>query len=299
MKDRLEHMKSIGEDLDDCDLNEPDLRDPDPDVVRVDICQEDVVFDSSSMDSVLGEAHSIRQEIFLLQEEVELLVQHNEQVSTAVNDLTALKQDSNSIAQRIQKRGEALYTRLQHLGQLSQQLEEKEGPHAAVSRIARSQHATLTRAFHATVSEYNLAEENQKEVCRARLQRQASILGKKVTGEQLDQLVERGGEGWVELSQSLQTDGRSSNYALSEIKGRHEELIDLEARLTEVRDLFLQMAMLVEEQGCQINSIEANVCGTEEYIARVNVHIKKALEYKSKNCCWQFCSCFSRWRRPP
>lgn len=296
MKDRLEHMHAFCEDQEDY---QPDLCSPEHDVDMVEIHQEAMVFNSPSiMDRLLNEAHSMHQENCLLQQEVELLVQNNEQVTIAVNELSTLKQDSNSIAKRIHQRSEALYIRLKALGELSQQLEEKEGPYAAVTRIARSQHTTLTRAFHAIMSDFNQAEENQKEECRVRLQRQASILGKEVTGEQLDMLVEGGGEGWGELCHSLQTDGKSSQWALSEIQGRHKELVDLEDRLKEIRDLFLQMAMLVEEQGSMINSIEANVCGTQEYIDRVNVHIKKALEYKKKNPFQQCCACLPCCRTP-
>lgn len=278
---------------------QPELCSPEHDVDMMEIHQEAVVFHGSSiMDSLLKEAHSMRQENCLLQQEVELLVQNNEQVTIAVNELSTLKQDSNSIAKRIHERSEALYVRLKDLGERSQQLEETEGPYAAVTRIARSQHTTLSRAFHAIMSDFNQAEENQKEECRARLQRQASILGKEVTGEQLDLLVEGGGEGWGELCHSLQTDGKSSQWALSEIQGRHKELVDLEDRLKEIRDLFLQMAMLVEEQGSMINSIEANVCGTQEYIDRVNVHIKRALEYKRKNPFQQCCACLPCCRPP-
>uniref|UniRef100_A0AAZ3PJN8 t-SNARE coiled-coil homology domain-containing protein n=1 Tax=Oncorhynchus tshawytscha TaxID=74940 RepID=A0AAZ3PJN8_ONCTS len=241
----------------------------------VEISQEAVVFQASfssspTMDSILEEAHSMRQEISLLHLEVEHLVEHNERIGTTVRSLTIIKHDSNSIARGFHQHGEALYIRLQALGAQSCELEEKHGTKATVAHIAHSQHANLTRAFHATIAGYNQVEEAQREMCRSRLQRQASI-------------IENGGEGWGELSQSLQTEGHSSRWALCGIKGRHKELVELEARLREVHDLFQQMAMLVEEQGTMLNNIEANVCGTDEYIGRVNVEMKRALQYKRKN----------------
>lgn len=295
MRDMLERLQTISEEQEDY---EPEFYGPEYDVDKVTLSQQAVVFENSSaIDNILREAHSIRKEISLLHLEVERLSTHNERFGTSVRRLTLLKRDSDSIARRIQQRGEDLYARLQALGKESRQLEEKEGPHSAVSRIARVQHDTLTRAFHAAMSDYNEAEEMQRSTCRGRIQRQASIMGTEITDDQLDVMVDKGGEGWAELSQSLQVPGaRSSRWAMCEIKGRHKELVELEARLKEVHDLFLQMAVLVEEQGSMINNIEANVCKTEEHVEQINVHIKKALQYKRKNPFRQCCPCLSCWR---
>ncbi|XP_042359608.1 syntaxin-11-like [Plectropomus leopardus] len=295
MRDMLERLQTISEEQDDSEL---EFDGPEYDVDKGTLCPQAVVFEeSSAIDNILQEAYSIRKEISMLRLEVERLSTHNERFGTSVRRLTLLKKDSDSIARGIQQRGEALYVRLQALGKESSQLEEKEGPNAAVSRIARGQYDTLTRAFHDAMSDYNEAEEMQRRTCRGRIQRQASILGTEITDDQLDVMVDKGGEGWAELSQSLQTQGaRSSRWALCEIKGRHKELVELEVRLKEVHDLFLNMAMLVEEQGSMINNIEANVSGTEEYVERVNIEIKRALQYKRKNPFQQCCPCLPCWR---
>ncbi|XP_076612885.1 syntaxin-11-like [Chaetodon auriga] len=298
MRDMLERLQAISEEEEEVEGSEAEFYGSEYDVDKVTLSQQAVVFESSSaIDDILGEAHSIRKEISSLHLQVERLSTHNERFGTSVRRLTLLKKDSDSIARGIQQCGEALYARLQALGRQSRQLEEKEGPNSAVSRIARVQYDTLTRAFHAAMSDYNKAEEMQRNICRERIQRQASILGSEITDEQLDEMVHKGGEGWAELSQSLQTQGaRSSRWAMCEIKGRHKELVELEARLKEVHELFLQMAMLVEEQGSMLNNIEANVCKTEEYVEKINVDIKKALKYKRKNPFLQCCACLPCWR---
>lgn len=291
MRDMLDRLQAISEEQN----SEPDFYEPEVD--KITLSQQAVVFENSSaVDNVLKEAHSIRKDLSLLHLQVERLNKHNERFGTSVRRLTLLKKDSNSIARGIQQHGEALYVHLQALGKESRQLEEKEGPNSAVSRIARVQYDTLTRTFHAIMSDYSKAEEMQKVSCRQRIQRQASIMGSEITDGQLDVLVDKGGEGWAELSQSLQTQGaNSSRWAMDELKGRHKELVELEARLKEVHELFLHMAMLVEEQGSMINNIEANVCSTEEYVEKINVHIKRALQYKRKNPFRQFCPCLPCW----
>ncbi|XP_068433734.1 syntaxin-11-like [Clinocottus analis] len=294
MRDMLERLQTISEEQEDYD---PELNGPEYDVDKVTLSQQTVMFENTAtMDNILKEAHSIRKEISLLQLEVQRLAINNERYGTSVRRLTLLKKDSDSIARGIQQHGGALYVRLQALGRESSQLEEKEGLNSAVSRIARTQYDTLSRSFQETMSNYNEAEEMQRNTCRQRIQRQASILGSDITDDQLDVMVDKGGEGWAELSQSLQTEGaRSSRWAMCEIKGRHKELVELEVRLKEVHELFLDMAVLVEEQGSMINNIEANVCGTEEYTEKINVYIKRALQYKRKNPFQQCCPCLPCW----
>ncbi|XP_074472146.1 syntaxin-11-like [Sebastes fasciatus] len=293
MLERLERLQTISEEQEDY---EPEFYGPEYDVDKVTLSQEAVVFENSStIDNILSEAHSIRKEISLLHLKVERLSINNERFGTSMRRLTLLKKDSDAIARGIQQHGGAVHARLKALGKESSQLEEKDGPHSAVSRIARTQYDTLTRGFHEVMSDYNKAEEMQRTACRGRIQRQASILGTEINDNQLDVMVDKGGEGWAELSQSLQIPGaRSCRMALCELKGRHKELVELEVRMKEVHELFLDMAVLVEDQGYMLNNIEANVCGTQEYIDKINVHIKRALQYKKKNPFQQCCSC---WRR--
>ncbi|CAL8316976.1 unnamed protein product [Merluccius merluccius] len=295
MRDRLEKLQSIREEEQDS-LSDLSIPESDPD--QLDILQEAVVYQSSdALDGILKEAHSLRKEISLLRLEVERLTRHNERFGTSTRRLTLLKLDSDSIARGIHHRGEALYGRLQVLGEQSRLLEEKEGAGSALSRIASVQHAALTRDFHAIMNSYNRAEDLQRETCRGRIQRQASIMGTNISDEHLDMMVDKGGEGWAELSESLKTEGgRTSRWAMCEIKGRHKELVELEARMKEVHELFLHMAMLVEEQGSTVNNIEANVCSTQEYTEQTNEHIKTALRYKRKNPFRHFCPCLPCWR---
>ncbi|XP_068580746.1 syntaxin-11-like [Cebidichthys violaceus] len=296
MRDMLERLQTISEEQED---DEAEFYCPEYDVDKGTLSQQAVMFENTSdIDDILREAYSIRKDISLLRLEVERLRINNERFGSSVRRLTLLKKDSDSIARGIQQHGGALYIRLQALGKESSQLVEKEGPNSAVGRIARTQYDTLSRFFQEAMSDYNEAEEMQRNTCRRRIQRQASIIGTEITDDQLDVMVDKGGEGWAELSQSMQTPGAcSSRWAMCELKGRHKELVELEVRLKAVHDLFLDMAVLVEEQGSMVNNIEATVCCTQEYTEKINVNIKRALQYKRKNPLRQCCPCLPCWRQ--
>lgn len=251
-----------------------------------------VVFEGEDeMDAVYKEAQTMRKEISLLRLDVKRLGKQNTRFLTSVRRISSIKRDSNALGRDIKARGEAAYARLQRLAKRSKELDEQHGPDSALARMVRAQNASLTSAFHAAMSEYNEAEMAQRENCKTRIQRQAEIMGKEVSREQIDEMIETG--KWNVFSDNLLLEGRTARSALNEIENRHKELLELEGRIRDVQEIFLQMALLVEEQGCMLNNIQANVDETRDYVAKANVKITQAVKYKKNNPCKKlFCCCF-------
>ncbi|XP_029349043.1 syntaxin-11a [Echeneis naucrates] len=254
--------------------------------------QHAVVFEGEDvMDGIYKEAQAMRKEMLLLKMDVKRLGKQNTRFLTSVRRISSIKRDSNALGRHIKARGEAIYARLEKMGKLNKELEEEHGPTSAVARMARSQYVSLTRAFHEAMSEYNEAEMVQRENCKTRIQRQAEIMGKEVSREQIDEMIETG--KWNVFSDNLLLEGRSARSALSEIENRHKELLELESRIRDIHDLFFQMAILVEEQGCMLDNIEANVTSTQDYVVKATLQVKKAVKYKKNNPCKKlFCCCF-------
>lgn len=284
MRDRLSDLRvvaqtSTGENADDKD-DDGELE------------QQAVVFQGEGiMEDVFKEAQGIRKEISLLKMDIKRLGKQNTRFITSVRRISSIKRDSNAIARDIKTRGEGIHKRLQKLGALRKQLEEENGPSRTLVRMVRSQFVSLTRAFHDTMSDYNQAEEVQRENCKNRIQRQVGIMGREVTGEQIEEMIETG--KWNVFSENLLTDGRTARSALTEIENRHKEILELESRIRDIHDLFLQLAILVEEQGTMLENIEANVCSTQDYVMESTLQIKKAVKYKKSNPCKKlFCCCF-------
>ncbi|KAK5887027.1 hypothetical protein CesoFtcFv8_018003 [Champsocephalus esox] len=249
-----------------------------------------VVFQGEDViDGVYKEAQVLRKEMQLLKQDVRRLGKQNSRFLTSVRRISSIKRDASAQARDIKHRGEALYARLQKLGKLSKDLEDEHGPTSAVSRMARSQCVSLNSAFHEAISEYNEAEMIQRENCKTRIQRQAEIMGKQVSREQIDDMIETG--KWNVFSDNLLLEGRSARTALSEMENRQRELLELEQRIREIHDLFAQMASLVEEQGVMLDNIQANVGATQDYVAKANVQIKKAVKYQRNHPCRKLWCC--------
>lgn len=254
--------------------------------------QHAIVFEGEDMmDGIYKEAQAMRKEMLLLKMDVKRLGKQNTRFLTSVRRISSIKRDSNALGRDIKARGEAIYARLEKLGRQSKQQEEEHGATSAVARMVRSQYVSLTKAFHDAMSEYNDAEMMQRENCKTRIQRQAEIMGKDVTREQIDEMIETG--KWNVFSDNLLLDGKHAKSALNEIENRHRELLELENRIRDIHELFFQMATLVEEQGCMLDNIESNVSATQDYVFKASAQIKKAVKYKKNNPCKKlFCCCF-------
>ncbi|XP_059374481.1 syntaxin-11-like [Carassius carassius] len=272
---REEDQVDSGEDVDSCEFE-----------------QHAVVFEGEDiMEDVLREAQSIQKEITQLRVEVKKLGKQNTRFLTSVRRMSSIKRDSNSIARNIKTKGEKLYARIQKMDALCKDLEKKHGAHSALTRMVRGQFISITGSFHEAMNEYNSAEMVQRDNCKTRIQRQAEIMGKEVTGDQIEEMIETG--KWNVFSDDLLTDGRTARSALNEIENRHKELLELESRIRDIHDLFFQLALLVEEQGLMVNNIEANVHATQDFVAKATAKIGEAVRYKKKNPCRQlFCCCF-------
>ncbi|XP_017277012.1 syntaxin-11a [Kryptolebias marmoratus] len=254
--------------------------------------QHAVVFHGEDvMDGIYKEAQAMRKEMLRLKLDVKSLGKQNTRFLTSVRRFSSIKRDSNALGRDIKARGEAIYARLKKMGKQSKEMEEEHGATSALARMVRAQYVSLTSAFHQAMSEYNEAEMIQRENCKTRIQRQAEIMGKEVSREQIDEMIETG--KWNVFSDNLLLEGRTARSALNEIENRHKELLELEGRIKDIHELFFQMALLVEEQGCMLNNIEANVTATQDYVAQATVDIKKAVKYKKSNPCKKlFCCCF-------
>lgn len=281
MKDRLSDLLELSKQY--------DQQFPDGDI-ELDSPHEDMEFETDHiLESLYRDIQDLQYENQQLMVDVKRLGKQNVRFLTSMRRLSSIKRDTNSIAKDIKARGESIHRKLCAMKVLSEEAEAQHGPHSAVARIARSQYSALTRNFQRAMHEYNQAEMKQRDNCKIRIQRQLEIMGKDVSGDQIEDMFEQG--KWDVFSENLLADVKGARAALNEIESRHRELLRLETRIRDIHDLFLQMAMLVEEQAETLNVIEFNVEKTLDYTGQAKAHVKKTLEYKKKNPCRTIC-CF-------
>ncbi|XP_061756534.1 syntaxin-11b.1 [Nerophis ophidion] len=295
MRDRLSYMqelssnheeekKETGDSVFSDTLSNVDLED--------ELTHEAVVFDNSpAMAKVFSQAQDIHKEVQLIRLEVKRLREQNSRILQGVSTMSIIKRDANAIGADIKTRAERVLSHLRDMDSTAYKLEEEHGSNSAIARIARTQYASLSNGFRDAMFDYNEAEMSHRDNCKAQIQRQMTIVGRDVTGDEVEEMIEQG--QWNIFTDNIMAEGKTARSALSQIESRHQELLDLENRIKGIHEIFLDVALLVEEQGPMLDSIQTNVQKTDEYIQDSLFKLGKAKRHDRNNPFKKmFCSCF-------
>ncbi|XP_060919845.1 syntaxin-11-like [Labrus mixtus] len=241
-----------------------------------------------NLDSVLQMANQIGLETQQIQNDISELRDVNYQTLNQTSFSSATKRDPNAIGADIKRRGEAVLQMLHMMGDLREELEEQRGTSDPTVRIARTQYQCLSNALREAMCSYNDTEMNHREACKQQIQRQMEVVGREVSERELDEMMESG-----ELNVfSVQGEGKTARSALLQIESRHRELLELEVRIEAIKELFLDVALLVQEQGAGIESIQQNVQNTEVLVQEAAVQLERATECDKNNPFKKmFCGC--------
>ncbi|VDK22148.1 unnamed protein product [Taenia asiatica] len=140
-------------------------------------------------------------------------------------------------------------------------------------------YSTISRNFIEVMTDYNKAQVAFRDACKNRIKRQMEIAERKITNEELEDMLESGNPAI--FTQEIMTDTQQAKQSLADIEARHEDIIKLEKSIKELHDMFMDMAMLVESQGEMIDRIEFNVDQAVDYIETAKADTKKAVKYQS------------------
>ncbi|KAK9123006.1 hypothetical protein Sjap_012608 [Stephania japonica] len=148
------------------------------------------------------------------------------------------------------------------------------------------------------------ANEESKSVTKAaamkaikqRMEKDVDEVGKialsvKTKIEQLDQdtidrLIETGDSEQI-FQKAIQEQGRGQIMdTLAEIQERHDAVRDLEKKLLDLQQIFLDMAVLVEAQGELLDNIESQVSSAVDHVQSGNVALQKAKSLQRNSRKW-------------
>ncbi|XP_036406805.1 syntaxin-3a isoform X1 [Megalops cyprinoides] len=257
MKDRLEQLKAT------CDTDDTD---------EVEIAVDNAAF----MDEFFTQIDEIRTSIDKIDENVVEVKKLYSVILSAPTSDQKTQDDLEALTNDIKKLANSVRNKLKSI---ERNLETNEERVSADTRIRKSQHAVLSRKFVEVMTKYNEAQVDFRERSKGRIQRQLEITGKATTDEELEEMLESGNAA---VFAAGIVDSGISKQALSEIEARHKDIVRLESSIKELHDMFVDIAMLVENQGDIVDNIESQVSKTEDHIAVAKAETKKAVRYQSK-----------------
>eukprot|EP00039_Didymoeca_costata_P019743 m.338751 g.338751 ORF g.338751 m.338751 type:complete len:302 (-) comp18534_c0_seq1:90-995(-) len=245
--------------------------------------------EDSSMDAFFAEVKQIRDNIQAIEENVavvehkhqDLLVAYSQKQTQEANEaLEKIMNEISAIANKVR-------TQLQRMDKANKDAEHNLEAGSADMRIRKSQHSTLSRKFISVMTTYNDIQAANKRKYREAIQRQCRIVDPDIKDEVVDHLLETGTTADIFKGRRLD----EAEQALSDIKDRHEDILRLERSLKELHEMFLDMAILVRDQGDMIDRIEHSVDKATNYVERARRQVQQAEQYQTQArhkriCCY-------------
>lgn len=209
----------------------------------------------------------------------------NHAVILASFDNNAAKQENMHYMENVKTLARKVHNALKALKQTLDLANEEEKKNTEF-RVKKAQYNTVSHRFTETMAEYNSTQEAYQEKSKEQIRRQMQFTGKLVTESELDTLLERNDL----LKPLLGTDALKS--AQTEVEARQKEIQLLEQNILELRDMFYDIALLVDEQGDVVDRISDQVEQAATYVQRGGEQLQQAVVYKQNNRRLKLCILF-------
>ncbi|KAL9540297.1 hypothetical protein MBANPS3_009765 [Mucor bainieri] len=155
--------------------------------------------------------------------------------------------------------------------------------------------AALKKRFLDTIQRYQDVERNYQLKYRQRIERQIRIVKPDASQDEVDDIIDADDTPQV-FAQSLMSASRQgqSKAVLSEVQTRHDDIKHIEKTIVELHQLFMDMQMMVEQQGEVLNTVEQNADETVVNLNEGNSQLTRAIALAKstrakKWCCLGLC----------
>ncbi|XP_041755922.1 syntaxin-2 isoform X1 [Coregonus clupeaformis] len=245
--------------------------------------EEDVTVTVDSdgfMEGFFRRVEEVRGLIDKLSSEVEEVRKNHSMILSAPNTDEKMKDELDRLTNEIKSNANSVRVKLKSMEQ-SLPKDDVSNRASVDFRIQKTQHMVLSRKFVEVMSQYNKTQVSFRERSKGRIQRQLEITGRVTSNEELEDMLESGNPSI--FTSDIISDSQITRQALNEIVSRHQDIIRLESSIRELHAMFMDMAMLVENQGDMVNNIEKNISNAAEYIGRAKEETKKAVRYQKRS----------------
>lgn len=266
-KDRLAALKACQGDSTDSQFASIEMNDlgADNDATSVQEFYKEVEELSISIDRLNNNVEEVKRTHSLILSTPQIDDEIKKQLETTMEDIT---KDANKVKASLKQMG----LRTEQIGQQDQ--------YSAEHRIRTTQHQMLTRRFIDAMTEYQLTQADYRDRCKARIQRQLEITGRVTTDDEIEEMIESGNPAIFTRGIIMET--QQAKQTLAEIEARHSDIMKLEKSIRELRDLFVDLATMVEMQGEMVNRIENHVVLSKSHVDKARNEVNAAIAYRSK-----------------
>ncbi|KAJ8574173.1 hypothetical protein K7X08_025978 [Anisodus acutangulus] len=248
-----------------------------------------------NLDKFFEDVEAIKDELKNLEKLYTQLQTSNEKSKTlhnanAVKDLRSEMDDDVSMAL---KKAKFIKVRLEALDRSNASNRSLPGcgPGSSSDRTRTSVVNGLRKKLQESMNQFNELRQKMAGEYRETVERRYyTVTGEKPDEAVLDTLISTG-ESETFLQKAIQEQGRGQVMdTVMEIQERHEAVKELERNLKELHQVFLDMAVLVESQGAQLDDIESHVNRANSFVRGGAQQLQVARKHQKNTRKW---TCFA------
>eukprot|EP01025_Chloroclados_australasicus_P026063 TRINITY_DN258_c0_g1_i1.p1 TRINITY_DN258_c0_g1~~TRINITY_DN258_c0_g1_i1.p1 ORF type:complete len:305 (-),score=52.23 TRINITY_DN258_c0_g1_i1:405-1319(-) len=258
--------------------------------VKGDVGAEDVSIDMGSANGVdsgsggdLGEFFSQVAKIKTKLGEIDLthkqLLEAHERSKTVTRseEMKKVREQMHHDTEQVKKQGHAVKAMLDVLDQMNQEALKRrgQGEGSSSERTRTSISAGLKKKLKEQMDNFqklrSLIQSEYRDVVERRVY---TVTGHRGSEQEIDNLIESGQSD--QLFRQALLSGNKVADTVAEIEERHKAVRELEESLLELHQMFLDMSVLVEQQGAVLDNVEKQVTRSVEYVDRGRDMLRQA-----------------------
>jgi len=211
--------------------------------------------------------------------------------ATTTSEEKALSKRLGPLIQTSNKRAKRTKTLLGLLKEETEKLKSEGKLNASDVRVRENMNTTLTKKFIDEMKMYQQAQQKYKTDIKNKVKRQVQVIKPDATDEEINDVMKSEGGKDALYKQSILAGGVNDQIktTYAKVAGKYQDVLTLEQSVAELHQMFLDFALLTEQQGELLDQIEFNVTQAGDYVEEANVETHTAIEYQSsirKKQCW-------------
>lgn len=208
---------------------------------------------------------------------------------TKASDMKSIKRRMEKDIDEVQKIARIIKSKIEELDKDNWSSMQKPecGKGTAIERARTVQTTDLKRKLRNKMGEFQTLRENIHQEYREVVERRVyTVTGQRADEETIDQLIETGDSEQI-FQKAIQEQGRGQVMdTLAEIQERHDVVRDVESKLLELQQIFMDMAVLVNAQGELIDNIESQVSSAVDHVNTGNTALQRAKSLQKNSRKW-------------
>ncbi|XP_057781191.1 syntaxin-132-like [Salvia miltiorrhiza] len=210
-------------------------------------------------------------------------------VVTRASDMKAIKHRMAKDVDEVGRTARFIKSKIEELDRDNLAIRKKPGcgQGSGVDRTRTVTTVALKKKFKDRMLEFQILKENIHQEHREVVERRIfTVTGTRPSNEIIDKLIETGDSEQI-FQKAICEQGRGQIVdTLAEIQERQDAVRDIEKKLMDLHQIFLDMAVLVDAQGDMLNNIESQVHCAVDHVQSGNTALQRAKSLKKSSRKW-------------